>query len=251
MADEISRSEAGADQIRTPLRHLADLLSLTNAALGVASCAFALAGRADVSLLLLVAGAVCDGLDGAAARRFGGTRLGVLADDIADAISYGIAPGVAVAATAHGAMGTAVGVAYALLTITRLVFFTLDKASPSADPRRFRGLPSTVGGIVVLSVAALMPESPVAVAFAAGVVTALMVTFDASYEHLGRAALSLAPRERAAVGLAFVAVVAFGLVTHALAAACLAAAIAYLAWPSAVALRAAAQATLTKRARMR
>ena len=64
-------------------RHLADALSAANAACGVASTCFALAGRADVSLLLLLAGAVCDGLDGAAARRFGGTRFGVLADDVA------------------------------------------------------------------------------------------------------------------------------------------------------------------------
>ncbi len=215
-----------------PLRHLADLLSLSNAVCGVASCAFALAGRPDVSLLLLLGGAVCDGLDGACARRFGGTRFGVLADDFADAISYAIAPGVAIAATAHGKAGTFIGVAYALFTIARLVFFTLDKNN--ADPRRFRGLPSTVGALVVLSTAALMPGSPTIIAFAAGIVTALMVTFDAHYEHLGRSTLALAKRERGVVVAGFLSVLVFALVVggQALAAACLAGAGAYLAWPS-------------------
>jgi CDP-diacylglycerol--serine O-phosphatidyltransferase len=227
----------------TPLRHVADLVSLGNALCGVVSCAWALAGRADVSLVLLVVGAVLDGLDGAAARRFGGTRLGVFADDVADAVSYAIAPGVAVAATADGAIGGAIGACYAALTIARLVFFTLDKGRADNDPRLFRGLPSTVGGVVVLSVAALVKDSPAAVAFAAGVVTALMVTFDASYEHLGRAALALARRERTRVGAAFVLVVAFGLATGALPAATLAAAIAYLSWPSATAFARAVRLT--------
>ena len=64
-------------------------------------------------------GAVCDGLDGAAARRFGGTRFGVLADDVADAISYAVAPAIAVATSVSGAAGTAIGVAFGALTILR------------------------------------------------------------------------------------------------------------------------------------
>ncbi len=80
-----------------PKRLVADLLSATNLACGIASAACAVAGRFEVSLLLLLVGAACDGLDGAAARRWGGTRWGVLSDDIADGVNYGIAPGVALA----------------------------------------------------------------------------------------------------------------------------------------------------------
>lgn len=121
-----------------PRRHLADLLSAGNAFFGVASCFFALQGRADVSLVLLMAGAVCDGLDGAAARRFGGTRFGVLADDVADAISCGVAPAIAVAVVTSGVEGTAVGVVYGALTIARLAFFTLRKGLPGEGPPRRR-----------------------------------------------------------------------------------------------------------------
>ena len=65
-----------------------------NALCGVASIYFATQGRIETSLLLLLVGAAFDGLDGAAARKWGGTRFGVYSDDIADGINYAIAPGV-------------------------------------------------------------------------------------------------------------------------------------------------------------
>jgi CDP-diacylglycerol--serine O-phosphatidyltransferase len=176
-------------------RHLADALSAANAFFGILSCVAALSGRADVSLLLLIAGAVCDGLDGAAARRFGGTRFGVLADDVADAISYGIAPAIAVAVVTQGLAGTVVGVVYGALTLTRLVYFTLHKGLPGDDPRVFRGLPSTVGAVIALSAAILWSQTPVLVAFAAGAAVALMVGFDAGFLHPGRALQAL-PRQQ-------------------------------------------------------
>ncbi len=40
-------------------------------------------------------GCLFDGFDGAAARKWGGTRFGVYSDDIADGVNYGIAPGFA------------------------------------------------------------------------------------------------------------------------------------------------------------
>ena len=214
-------------------RHLADALSAANAACGVASTCFALAGRADVSLLQLLAGAVCDGLDGAAARRFGGTRFGVLADDVADAISYAIAPAVAVAVVTAGVEGTVIGVVYGALTIARLVFFTLKKGAPDTDPGVFRGLPSTVGGVFVIAAAILAPHQPALVAFAAGMAVVLMVSFDAGFVHLGRSLAELDPRRRRVVlAVAAVTVVSAAVLgPHVLASAALATAVAYAFTP--------------------
>ncbi len=189
-----------------PRRHLADLLSAANAFFGVVSCACALQGRADLSLLLLIAGAVCDGLDGAAARRFGGTRFGVLADDVADGISYAIAPAIAVAVITRGVEGTVIGVVFGALTIARLIYFTLRKGTPGDDPATFRGLPSTVGAVIALSAAILWPGQPALVAFAAGIAVTLMVGFDAGFAHLGRLVFALPPRRRLWVVLAVIAV---------------------------------------------
>jgi CDP-diacylglycerol--serine O-phosphatidyltransferase len=218
---------------RTPLRHLADLLSATNAVCGIVSCGFAVMGRPDVSLLLLLVGAVCDGLDGAAARRFGGTRFGVLADDVADAISYAIAPAIAVAVAVSGHAGTAIGVVFGALTVLRLVFFTLKKNAADTDPSVFRGMPSTVGGVVVLSAAILWPHTPSVVAFVAGAAVVFMISFDASFAHLGRTLGALRREDRQRTGLVVVgiAAVAVALGPAVLATVCMSCALVYAAAP--------------------
>ncbi|OGI41040.1 MAG: hypothetical protein A2140_03425 [Candidatus Muproteobacteria bacterium RBG_16_62_13] len=170
-------------------RFIADALSAGNLLCGFGSMWMAWYGRLDLSLLFLLLGAVFDGLDGAAARRFGSTRFGVLSDDIADAVNYGIAPGVAIvlqfrSSAGISVEGVAIGVAFIAFTIGRLVFFTLNKKS--GDPEYFRGVPSTVGGIVVLSSAYLFRYQPALLGFMVGMACALMVAFDSRYRHLGR-----------------------------------------------------------------
>jgi CDP-diacylglycerol--serine O-phosphatidyltransferase len=194
-----------------PLRHLADTLSLMNALCGVGSVVCAARGRADLSLLLVLVGAVFDGLDGAAARRFGGTRWGVLADDVADGISYALAPGVAIAHVVAGVEGTVTGVVFVALTAARLVYFTLKKGAADTDPRHFRGLPSTVGGVLALSSAILWGAQPALVAFVAGMAVVLMVSFDAGFLHLGRAVGALPPAKRLRVVVVVVALLVVAL----------------------------------------
>lgn len=170
-------------------RFIADALSAGNLLCGFGSMAMAWHGRLDLSLVFLMLGAVFDGLDGAAARRYGSTRWGVFSDDIADGVNYGIAPGVAILLhfrTPAGIdiEGLVIGLAFIVFTISRLVFFTLNKKA--GDPEYFRGVPSTVGGIVVLSSAFLFRHQPALLGFLVGIACALMVTFDSRYRHLGR-----------------------------------------------------------------
>lgn len=170
-------------------RFIADALSAGNLLCGFGSMAMAWQGRLDLSLVFLMLGAAFDGLDGAAARRYGSTRWGVFSDDIADGVNYGIAPGVAILLhfrTPAGIdmEGLVIGLAFIVFTISRLVFFTLNKKS--GDPEYFRGVPSTVGGIVVLSSAFLFRHQPALLGFMVGIACALMVTFDSRYRHLGR-----------------------------------------------------------------
>ena len=189
-------------------RFIADSLSAANALCGALSIWFATQQRPDACVLLLVVGAGFDGLDGAAARRWGGTRFGVYSDDLADAINYAVAPGVAIACTLSGVEGTVVGVAYSALTIARLVFFTLNK-STGADPRYFAGVPSTIGGMVALCALILFPDRHAIVGLLVGVAVVLMVSFDTAYRHLGRVILG-GPRARMLLAFAAGTVVIAG-----------------------------------------
>jgi CDP-diacylglycerol--serine O-phosphatidyltransferase len=186
-------------------RRIADALSLANLACGLLSMSFAARGELAISLLLLSLGAGLDGLDGAAARRWGGSRFGVYMDDLADGVSYGLSPGYALYAVLGGLEGALVGAAFACFVIARLVFFTLAKSH--GDPGEFRGVPSTIGGLVTLASLVLVPDSALLVGFLVGLACALMVSFDVRHRHLGRA---LASREARVLALAFAALVALG-----------------------------------------
>lgn len=167
-------------------RFIADGLSALNLGCGVWSIVLASHGQFVASLALLIVGAAFDGFDGAAARRWGGTRFGVYSDDIADGVNYGIAPGAAVFFAVGGWEGAVIGAAYTLFTLGRLVFFTLNKAG--SDPNYFAGVPSTSGGLITLCAVILFRESPLVLGVLVGVAVSLMVSFSSQYRHPGRAA---------------------------------------------------------------
>ncbi|HJN72570.1 MAG TPA: CDP-alcohol phosphatidyltransferase family protein [Myxococcota bacterium] len=180
------------------MRFLADALSALNLLCGVGAIVAAAHGRLDLAMGLLLAGAGFDAFDGIAARRFGGSRIGALADDIADGVTNGIAPGAALWFVVGGTEGVALGTLFCAFTLARLVFFTLNKGEDNAG---FRGLPSTAGAAIVLAGLVLFPESPALIGLLTGSACVLMTAFDARYRHLGRVVADSA-RARGAV-LAF------------------------------------------------
>ena len=165
-------------------KRIADLLSLSNLICGVFSIWFAYQGKFVWSLLCLLLGAVFDGMDGAAARKYGGSRFGVYADDIADGVNYGIAPACAIYFLFSDINGLIVGSLFAIFTLSRLVFFTLDKSS---DPEYFKGVPSTIGGLIVLCGIIVFPGQPLLLGLLIGIAAIQMVSFDTLHRHLGRA----------------------------------------------------------------
>jgi phosphatidylserine synthase len=166
-------------------RFIADTLSAINLLCGVASMHSSSQGKFGTALLYLLLGAAFDGFDGAAARKFGGTKFGVYSDDIADGVNYGIAPGVALSYLYAGVEGIVLGAVYSCFVISRLVFFTLNKKS--SDPNFFAGIPSPVGGMIVMSSIVLFQDNDTWIGFMVGVACALMVSFSTHYRHMGRA----------------------------------------------------------------
>lgn len=165
-------------------KYVADSLSMGNLLCGLISIYASSQGRFDLAMIFVYLGALLDGLDGAAARKFGGTKLGVLADDIADGVSYGIAPGAALYFCLQGTQGAFLGTAYACFTISRLIYFTLRKGK--SDPNYFSGVPSPTGGTIVLSTVVAFGEFQGLVGFFTGLACAFMISFDTAYRHLGR-----------------------------------------------------------------
>lgn len=166
-------------------RFIADTLSGLNFCCGLVSLYYSSQHAFDVSLLYLLLGGAFDGFDGAAARRFGGTRFGVYSDDIADGMNYGIAPAYAVYQLMGGIEGQIIGSFYAIFTLSRLVYFTLNK--DEGDPSYFAGVPSPVGGMMVMSSVVLFIDKPLWVSFLVGVSATLMVSFKTPYVHIFRA----------------------------------------------------------------
>ncbi len=172
---------------------IADSLSFGNLLCGFIAIYMATKGRLDLSLMFIGLGAAFDGLDGAAARKFGSTKWGIYSDDIADGFTYGIAPGIIIMIHMQqfeaqinglGLDGYIIGGLYAFFTIGRLIYFTLNKSN--SDPEYFMGAPSVYGGILVLSSAYLFADHYALLGMMVGVACVLMVGFDSHYRHMGR-----------------------------------------------------------------
>ncbi|MBF0467405.1 MAG: CDP-alcohol phosphatidyltransferase family protein [Desulfamplus sp.] len=143
-------------------------LTSMNAIMGLLAVFFAYQGKMTESYLLLIGAAVFDKLDGAMARKLGLTEplpgvvpkghitFGGLMDDIADGVSFCIAPAwiFYISLSVHPGPDirtlplNIVAILYALAGIARLVYFTLDK---NAIPGLFKGLPTPAAALFVTS----------------------------------------------------------------------------------------------------
>lgn len=167
----------------------ADLMTLVNASCGAAAVLVVLAyadrpqhdlatsGIRTVTLLLLV-GTIFDTLDGAFARRGGGTRLGPMLDSLADALSFGLAPAVLLAQLGMRGASTlessfvVVGfLCYVGAALLRLA----DFSSSRQEDVQFTGLPSPLAAGVVVAIA-FLSTSPIVVAVGLAVVGVMMVS---------------------------------------------------------------------------
>jgi phosphatidylserine synthase len=135
--------------------------------MGLIAVFFAYQGRVRESYLMLLGAATFDKLDGMVARRLGLTEplpedqdkkkinLGNLMDDFADAVSFCIVPGwifyIIMTDYSTGRLAQLpigiVGLAYVVMGIIRLVYFTIDK---TPIPGFFKGLPTPAAALLVV-----------------------------------------------------------------------------------------------------
>ncbi len=154
---------------RRILAFFPNALTIMNAMMGLLAIFFAYQGRIREAYMFLIGAAVFDKLDGALARKLGLTEplpeetdkthnitLGGLLDDISDAVSFCIAPAwifyiIATANSAPLIQKVPIGwiaLAYAVLGIVRLIYFTVDK---NPIPGFFKGMPTPAAAMLTVA----------------------------------------------------------------------------------------------------
>lgn len=174
-----------------PNRLYADILSTLNFFCGVFSLFLTYQGFFARAIIIIIAGQLFDLFDGRMAEKHGGTRYGPYMDDIADFVSFGVAPAY-VMIKIGGAYAWLFAAIYMGGVAFRLIrFLFVDKKRSDLPAGVFNGLPCPAGALFVLGAALIMPPE-----FMWGVVviaTALMVS-TIRFAHLGRVILKQVPK---------------------------------------------------------
>jgi CDP-diacylglycerol---serine O-phosphatidyltransferase len=153
---------------RRILAFFPNALTVLNALMGILAVLFAHQGWIRQAYLFLLGAAIFDKLDGALARKLGLTapsrepqtapriNLGGLLDDIADGISFCLAPALIFLMTISDypvpgiekPWPTVVAAVYFILGITRLIYFTFDR---TPIPGFFKGMPTPAAALLVVA----------------------------------------------------------------------------------------------------
>ncbi|GCE02079.1 MULTISPECIES: CDP-diacylglycerol--serine O-phosphatidyltransferase [Embleya] len=172
---------------------VADVLTLGNAACGFMAIYFlacsvmaqrggdvgvsAERGMAAAVVLMLV-GALCDLCDGMVARKLRMSSLGAQLDNLADVITFGVAPAFFVVTWAAVPVNAGQAPAAVLVALSVLIAGVLRLARFATTPGRpgvFQGMPIPMGAMTVVSIVLLdLPFTPAAVLIVA--VSGLMVS---------------------------------------------------------------------------
>jgi CDP-diacylglycerol--serine O-phosphatidyltransferase len=168
-------------------RVYANLATLSNAVLGVGAVLYVLAGNKLWAMFLVVCAIAFDGLDGILSRRSAApaSRFGRVADSVADAVSFGVAPAFLIAVHTGDVatwqpwepLALALAAVYLAAAVARLTYFT----ARAHDRPDFLGVPtpqSALGLVVLLlflDTPAFESVLPVGVLVGVGILSVMMV----------------------------------------------------------------------------
>jgi len=168
-------------------RVFANLATLSNAALGVGAILYVLAGNKLWAMLLVVCAIGFDGLDGIFSRRSAAppSTFGRVADSVADAVSFGVAPAFLIAVHTGDVatwqpwepVAVALAVAYLAAAVARLAYFT----ARAFDRPFFLGVPTPQSALALViallfhDTPAFQSVQPIGVLVGVGVLSVMMV----------------------------------------------------------------------------
>lgn len=169
----------------------ADILSTLNFICGVLGLYFTHQGFFVRAIIVIMIGQLFDLFDGRMAMKHGGTPLGPYLDDIADFVSFGLAPAY-VMMQAGSRFAPWVSLAFICGVAFRLVrFVVIDKKRTDLPEGIFSGLPSPAGALIVLGAAISVPS---AYLWIVACISILLMVSTFRFAHLGRVVLKKMPR---------------------------------------------------------
>lgn len=139
---------------------LPNMLTLTSVFCGMVSIQMAMTTDGAQGLAtaawLIVAAMICDLFDGRVARMTRAqSEFGVQLDSLADAVSFGVAPGILLyrwGLEPLGIGGQFIGFVFAACAIVRLARFNVQAAADGGSSRFFTGLPTPLAAGTVVSI---------------------------------------------------------------------------------------------------
>ena len=174
-----------------PNRLYADILSTLNFFCGIASLVYTHQGQFAKAIIIIIVGQLFDLFDGRMAEKHGGTKYGPYLDDIADFVSFGLAPAY-VMAKSGGPVAWIFGAAYIVGVAFRLIrFVVIDKKRTDLPEGIFNGLPSPAGALFVLGASLVLPPN---LLWAAAIISVGLMVSNIRFAHFGRVIIKRIPK---------------------------------------------------------
>lgn len=133
------------------------MVTIAGLCCGLSAMRFALDGKLETAVTLLVAAAIIDGMDGRIARFLNSTSVfGAHLDSLSDFVCFGVSPVIVLymwKLKAMGGLGWAVVLFFAVCCALRLARFNTNLADETVEPwqrKFFVGVPSPAGGMLSL-----------------------------------------------------------------------------------------------------
>ncbi len=175
-----------------PNRLYADILSTLNFICGITSLVLTYQNYFAWAICVIIMGQLFDLFDGRMAEKHGGTQIGPLMDDVADFVSFGLAPAYMIVKSG-GSLAWLFALIYLAGVAFRLIrFVAVDKKRTDLPEGIFNGLPSPAGALIVLG-SALVVDHPPLLWGGAAVSVGLMVS-HLQFAHFGRVIIKQVPR---------------------------------------------------------
>lgn len=174
-----------------PNRLYADILSTLNFFCGITSLYFTYNHHLAWAIMIIIVGQLFDLFDGRMAEKHGGTRYGPYLDDIADFVSFGLAPAYIITQSG-GTVSWLFGFIFFCGVAFRLIrFVAVDKKREDLSPGIFNGLPSPAGALIVLGASLVAPPNLLS---AIAMISVALMASHIQFAHFGRIMLKQIPK---------------------------------------------------------